>query len=279
MADRTRRTPRTAGTSRPTRVGVVARATGAIGAPLAPGADLAVDRVGGQTGVGTHTIGVVIADAHELMRAGLRMIIDQAPDLAVVGEASTGEQALSALRATRAPVALVEVGLPGMSGIDLLRAIAATDLRANVVMLTTYDHDELVRESFRAGARGYLMKTAPPSMVLDAIRVAAVPHGGSMLSPEITQRLVDGTLRGPIATQSAAHDLSSLTESELKVLRLVAQGMSNQEAAARLMVAETTVKSHMSAVLRKLGLRDRVQCVIAAYSAGLVTPGRGEGRL
>lgn len=221
-------------------------------------------------------VGVVVADAHELMRAGLTMLIDQASDLAVVGEAATGEQALAVVRATRPRVALVEVGLPGMSGIDVLRAlIAEPDVDTQVVMLTTYDHDELVRESFRAGARGYLMKSAPPTMVLDAIRAAASPRGGSMLSPEITQRLVDETLRAPVATQSGEHDLSRLTEAELKVLRLVARGLTNLEVAGRLLVSEATVKSHMSSILRKLDLRDRVQCVIVAYEAGLVTPGRG----
>ncbi|MFM2183984.1 MAG: hypothetical protein RJB61_2278 [Actinomycetota bacterium] len=252
--------------ARPTRTAPPAQ----TGTAAAPGT-----AAGTAAAPGTEPIGVVVADAHELMRAGLRMIIDQAPDLAVVGEAATGEQALSALRATRARIALVEVGLPGMSGIDLLRSVADSDLPTAVVMLTTYDHDELVRESFRAGARGYLMKTAPPSMVLDAIRTAAAPDGGSMLSPEITQRLVDDTMRAPAPTQTGAHDLSTLTESELHVLRHVARGMSNREVADRLMVSETTVKSHMSAVLRKLGLRDRVQCVIAAYETGLVTPGRG----
>lgn len=258
--------------TRPTRTTPAAQGgtAAAAGTAVAPGAAVAPG-----TAAVAEPIGVVVADAHELMRAGLRMIIDQAPDLAVVGEAATGEQALSALRATRARIALVEVGLPGMSGIDLLRAVADSDLPTAVVMLTTYDHDELVRESFRAGARGYLMKTAPPSMVLDAIRTAAAPDGGSMLSPEITQRLVDDTMRAPAPTQTGAHDLSTLTESELHVLRHVARGMSNREVADRLMVSETTVKSHMSAVLRKLGLRDRVQCVIAAYETGLVTPGRG----
>lgn len=221
------------------------------------------------------TTTVIVADAHELMRAGLRMIIDSAPDLTVVGEASTGEQVVTLATTHRPHVALVEVGLPGMSGIDVIRRLANDPSSTTaVVMLTTYDHDELVRESFRAGARGYLMKTAPPSMVLDAIRTAATASGGSMLSPEIAQRLVDDTMLAPTPVRTADHDLSTLSEAELRVLRQVARGHTNQEVANRLLVSEATVKSHMSSILRKLGLRDRVQCVIVAYEAGLVAPGR-----
>ena len=221
------------------------------------------------------TTTVIVADAHELMRAGLRMIIDSAPDLTVVGEASTGEQVITLAATQRPHVALVEVGLPGMSGIDVIRRLANDPSSTTaVVMLTTYDHDELVRESFRAGARGYLMKTAPPSMVLDAIRTAATASGGSMLSPEIAQRLVDDTMLAPTPVRTADHDLSTLSEAELRVLRQVARGHTNQEVANRLLVSEATVKSHMSSILRKLGLRDRVQCVIVAYEAGLVAPGR-----
>jgi DNA-binding NarL/FixJ family response regulator len=221
------------------------------------------------------TIDVVVADAHELMRAGLRMIIDSAPDLAVVGEAATGQQVLTLANTHRPHVALVEVGLPGMSGIDVIRQLANDPTSTtNVVMLTTYDHDQLVRESFRAGARGYLMKTAPPSMVLDAIRAAASPTGGSVLSPEIAQRLVDDTMLAPTPVRTLDHDLSTLSEAELRVLRQVARGHTNREVGARLLISEATVKSHMTSILRKLGLRDRVQCVIVAYEAGLVAPGR-----
>lgn len=217
---------------------------------------------------------VIVADGHELMRAGLRMIIDQAPDLTVIAEAATGEEVLMLAGRTRAHVVLLEVALPGMSGIEVMAHLSADPTNATrAVILTTFDHDELVRESFRAGARGYLIKTAPPTMVLDAIRAAASPRGGTMLSPEITQRLVQQTMRVPRPATNADVDLSMLSDAEMRVLDAVAQGLNNAEVAARLSVSEATVKSHMSAILRKLGVRDRVQCVIAAYRAGLVTPG------
>lgn len=217
-------------------------------------------------------ITVVVAVGQELLRAGLRMIIDQAPDLEVVGEVGAGDRVVGLLETLRPQVVLLEAELPGRSGLDIVRALAERpDPRPRPVMLTTYHHDQLAIESLRAGVRGYLVKTAPPTMVLDALRAAA--GDGTLVSPEITLRLVERNLATPMPVVSGDIDLSSLTEGELRVLHHVARGLSNREIATALTIGEATVKSHMSSILRRLGLRDRVQCVVAAYEAGLVTPG------
>lgn len=217
-------------------------------------------------------ITVVVAVGQELLRAGLRMIIDQAPDLEVVGEVGAGDRVVGLLETLRPQVVLLEAELPGRSGLDIVRALAERpDPQPRPVMLTTYHHDQLAIESLRAGVRGYLVKTAPPTMVLDALRAAA--GDGTLVSPEITLRLVERNLATPMPVVSGDIDLSSLTEGELRVLHHVARGLSNREIATALTIGEATVKSHMSSILRRLGLRDRVQCVVAAYEAGLVTPG------
>ncbi|MCO1658200.1 response regulator transcription factor [Pseudonocardia sp. S2-4] len=206
------------------------------------------------------------------MRAGLAMIIDSEDGLEVVGEADDGAEAVRAARRTRPDVVLMDVRMPGTDGITATGRLVAEDDPAKVVILTTFDADELVYEALRAGASGFLLKDAPAPELVNAVRVVA--QGQAMLSPVITRRLLDDFARRGVAQAQQAPPPGLLTSREHEVLLLVAEGLSNGEIAERLVVGETTVKTHVGRVLAKLGLRDRVQAVVLAYETGLVTPRR-----
>jgi DNA-binding NarL/FixJ family response regulator len=216
---------------------------------------------------------LLIADDQALMRAGFRMILEAQPDLRVVAEAADGVEAVAAAREHRPDVVLMDIRMPRMDGVEATRRLAGH----RVLILTTFNLDEYVIEALRAGASGFLLKDAPPEELVRAVRVVAA--GDALLSPAVTRRLLDSVVRRlPAAATPAPAVLRDLTERELDVLRLVARGMSNSEIAAQLVLGETTVKTHVSHVLDKLGLRDRVQAVVVAYELGLVSPGMVEER-
>ena len=223
------------------------------------------------------SIRVLLVDDHALVRTGFRMVLDIEPDIEVVGEAADGHQAIHSAARLAPDVVLMDVRMPGLDGIAATRAIVAAgdggDAPApKVLILTTFDLDEYVFDSLTAGASGFLLKDVPPEQLTAGIR--AVAGGDALLAPAVTRRLIDefvqaGRRRG--GAPPAA--LDELTPRELEVLRLVAQGLSNAEIAAALVVEETTVKTHVSRLLSKLGLRDRVQAVVLAYESGLVHGG------
>jgi DNA-binding NarL/FixJ family response regulator len=210
----------------------------------------------------------VVADDQPLVRTGLRMVFSDIEDISIVGEAANGREAI-ALAASELPdVVLMDVRMPGVDGIDATRAVTAVDDPPRVLVLTTFDLDEVVYDALRAGASGFLLKDAPEERLVTAIRVVA--EGGSLFAPAVTRRLIEEFARRPRPTTPPA--LATLTERETEVLRLVARGLSNQEIGAELFVSENTVKTHVARVLMKLGLRDRVQAVVLAYESGLVQP-------
>jgi DNA-binding NarL/FixJ family response regulator len=213
---------------------------------------------------------VVIADDQALVRGGFRMILDAKEDMEVVGEANDGAEAVELVTRHEPDVVLMDVRMPTLDGIEATRQIVAAGSPARIVILTTYDVDEYVFAALRAGASGFMLKDVRPPDLVEAIRVVA--GGDALLAPSVTRRLLDrfaGTLPG--AATSPAH-LAGLTEREVEVLRFVALALSNAEIAARLHLTEATVKTHVSSVLRKLALRDRVQAVVFAYDVGLVRP-------
>jgi DNA-binding NarL/FixJ family response regulator len=217
-------------------------------------------------------IRVLLCDEQALVRSGFRMILDAREDLEVVGEAEDGVQAIALARKLNPDVILMDVRMPEVNGVEATRRLVAAGSRARVLILTTFDLDEYVYEAIRAGASGFLLKDVQPSQLVDAIRVVAA--GEALLAPSVTRRLLDRFADTLTDTNGAPPPgLDSLTERELEVLKLLAQGLSNAELADRLFLSETTVKSHISSVLRKLQLRDRVQAVVLAYEAGLVRPG------
>ncbi len=216
-------------------------------------------------------IRILIADDQALVRGGFRMILDAKPDLEVVGEAGDGAQAIALVADLVPDVVLMDVRMPGTDGLEATRQVVASGSPSRVVVLTTYDVDDSVFAALRAGASGFLLKDVRPVDLVEAVRVVA--RGDALLAPSVTRRLLDrfaGALPGSDASSPA--DLAVLTERELEVLRLVALALSNAEIAARLVLTEATVKTHVSAVLRKLGLRDRVQAVVLAYEVGLARP-------
>jgi len=217
-------------------------------------------------------IRVAIADDQELVRAGLRLIIAGEGDLEVVGEAATGEEAVTLARRAQPDVLLMDVRMPGLGGIAATEAIldSAGSGRPRILMLTTFDLDEYVYDAMRVGASGFLLKDVPAEDLVVAIRQAA-RGTDALLAPSVTRRLVE-RFASQRSIGSTHHDLlSELTAREQEVLRLVARGLSNSEIATHLTISETTVKSHVSHVLMKLGLRDRVQAVVLAYETGLVS--------
>ena len=214
-------------------------------------------------------IRVLVADDQEMVRDGIAAILDTEPDLEVVGTAADGLLALDAVRRTEVDVVVMDVRMPHLDGIEATRRIAAAD-RARVLVLTTFDLDEYVYEAVRAGASGFLLKDAPRHRLADAIR--AVARGDMLVDPAVTRRLVERFARGR-AQESGR--LRGLTEREREVLLQIGRGLSNAEIAAALVIGEATVKSHITALLRKPDLRDRVQAVILAYECGLVEPGTG----
>ena len=214
-------------------------------------------------------IRVALADDQELVRTGFRMILESEGDITVVGEAEDGMQACEIVRRDRPDVVLMDVRMPVLDGIAATARIVAAGLPTRVLVLTTFDLDEVVFEALRAGAAGFLLKTGPADDLVRAVRVVAA--GESLLSPSVTRRLVEEFARRPSGAPPAA--VADLTPRELDVLRLVARGLSNAEIAAELFVEASTVKSHVASTLAKLGVRDRVQAVVAAYESGLVVAG------
>ena len=220
-------------------------------------------------------IRVAICDDQALVRDGLRVQLGLVPDIEVVGEASDGEQAVALARREAPDVLVMDIRMPVLDGIEATRRIVAdaATQRVRVLVLTTFDLDEHVYAALSAGASGFLLKDATPEEIVRAIRVVAA--GESLLAPTVTSRLVREIASRPTAGRPRAELLNSLTEREVEVLLLVAQGLSNAELAERLVVSHATAKTHVSRILSKLGLRDRAQLVVAAYEAGLVVPGAG----
>ena len=223
------------------------------------------------------TIGIVVADDHEVVRAGFAALLDTQPDFTVLGTACDGGEAVRVCRELRPDVVLMDVRMPSLDGIEATRQLAgAGDPGPRVLILTTFDLDEYVFDALRAGASGFLLKDVTAERLFDAVRVIAA--GEALLAPAVTRRLIgEFTRLRPAPDALAPTVMVTLTPRETEVLRLVAEGMSNPEIACRLVVTEETVKTHVSHILAKLGLRDRTQAVIAAYESGLVVPGKDHG--
>jgi DNA-binding NarL/FixJ family response regulator len=217
-------------------------------------------------------IRIVIVDDQPLVRAGFRMVLASQPDIEVVGEADDGAQALDLLRHTEADVVVMDIRMPIMDGVEATRRLRHETSGPKVLALTTFDTDSDAFAALQAGASGFLLKTAPPEELMAAIRIVA--GGDAVVAPRITRRLLDRFADQLAPPQDPDASGNPLTEREREVLLLVAQGMSNAEIAARLFVAETTVKTHVGRILTKLGLRDRVQAVVLAYETGLIRPGQ-----
>lgn len=216
------------------------------------------------------TLRVVLADDEAMVRAGLRLLIDGEPDLEVVGEAVDGEDAVRAVAAARPDVVLMDVRMPRLNGLDAARRVleAAPDTR--VLILTTFDEDEVVDEAMRRGVTGFLLKSSPPEDMLDAVRRAGAGQG--VIDPSVVPGVIRRYGAAP-AAPARAPELDVLTPRETDVLRMVGRGLSNAEIAAALFLGETTVKTHLGRVLDKLGLRDRPRAIAFAYESGLISPG------
>ena len=212
-------------------------------------------------------ISVALIDDDALIREGLRMIIDQASDLEVIAIAGNGEEAVRVARDQRPDVMLMDVRMPVLDGIEATRRITAWEDAPRVIILTTFELDEYVFEALRAGASGFLLKRTEPAQLAGAIRVVA--GGEALLSPSVTRRLIEEFTRRP---QVDTNDrLADLTEREREVLLLIARGLSNQELAERLFIADNTVKTHVKRIFTKLGARDRAQAIVIAYESGLMS--------
>jgi DNA-binding NarL/FixJ family response regulator len=221
-------------------------------------------------------IRVLLADDQALIRAGFHVLIDAAGDLQVVGEAVDGAQAVDLARSERADVVLMDIRMPGVDGLEATRRISADEDLAGVkvIILTTFESDEYVYQAIRAGASGFLVKDTEPADLLQAVRVVA--RGDALLSPSVTRRLITDLAtrpERPPAGDRNAGPLNGLTEREREVLGLVAEGLSNDEIAARLFLSPLTSKTHVSRIMTKVNARDRAQLVVLAYETGLVTPG------
>ncbi|WP_236245217.1 response regulator transcription factor [Streptomyces sp. CC210A] len=222
------------------------------------------------------TIRVIIVDDQAMVRAGFAALLSAQPDIDVVGEAPDGRAGIQVGRSSHPDVVLMDVRMPEMDGLaaarELLNPPPGVTHRPKVLMLTTFDVDDYVYEALRAGASGFLLKDAPPADLISAVRVVA--GGEALLAPSVTRRLIeDFAAQRPASRRARSVRLNGLTPRETEVLELVARGLSNQEIAERLVLAEQTVKTHIGRVLAKLGLRDRAQAVVFAYESGLVTPG------
>ena len=218
------------------------------------------------------TIRILVVDDQALIRSGLRMILDAEADMTVVGEAADGREAVESGKRLRPDVILMDVRMPVMDGIDATRKLLGSGLDPdpNVLILTTFDLDEYVYAAIRAGASGFLLKDAPPDDLIHAIRVVA--GGDALLAPSVTRRLIEEFAARP-TPETQPEGMDDLTDREIEVLRSLAAGLSNAEIADALYVSEATVKTHVSHILTKLDLRDRVQAVVVAYESGLVRPG------
>jgi DNA-binding NarL/FixJ family response regulator len=217
-------------------------------------------------------ISVLIADDQTLVRGGFRLILEAQNDIKVVGEAQDGEDALAQARGLRPDVVLMDIRMPKLDGLEATRRLLSGDGESRVLVLTTLDADEYVYEAMKAGASGFLLKDVRPEQLADAVRVVA--SGDALLAPVITRRLIEDFVRRPPPGSGPPVELDELSNRELEVLKLIAQGLSNAEIAASLFLSEATVKTHVTHILGKLRLRDRVQAVVLAYECGLVKPTR-----
>ncbi|MFF0535752.1 response regulator [Streptomyces coelicoflavus] len=220
------------------------------------------------------TIRVLIADDQMMVREGFSVLLNAMPDIEVAGEAVNGREAVTKVRELAPDVVLMDIRMPELNGIEATREIVAADTTSKVLVLTTFDLDEYVYQALRAGASGFLLKDASARQLADGVRVVA--SGGALLAPSVTRRLITEFSKlsdAPRLMSSAQAAYGDLTERETEVLVLIAQGLSNSEIAERLVVAESTIKTHVSRILVKLGLRDRTQAAVFAYEARLVTPG------
>ncbi len=223
------------------------------------------------------SIRVLIADDEALVRRGFKMILDAEPDLEVVGEAADGQAAVELATNREADIVLMDIRMPGMDGIEATRRIVAAD-GPQVIVVTTFGVDEHVFQALRAGASGFLLKNTPPEQLAEAVRL--VSRGDALIAPEVTRSLIEAFARTPDASIPAPAQLrNTLTPREIEVLTLLAHGVSNAEIAETLFISEATVKTHVSHILTKLGLRDRTQAVVLAYESGLVEPPGGRQRL
>ncbi|MDP8910254.1 MAG: response regulator transcription factor [Chloroflexota bacterium] len=214
---------------------------------------------------------VLIADDQGIVRDGLQLILDSQEDIEVVGEAADGLQALQLARELQPDVVLMDIRMPKLDGIEATRRLTAESCAPRVLVLTTFGENHYVYEAMRAGASGFLLKDSERRHLLHAVRVVAA--GDELLDPSITRHLIERLTHRPPKADGVPAELEDLSTRELAVTRLVARGLSNSEIAAQLVVSEATVKSHVASILRKLGLRDRVQVVIRAYESGFVEPG------
>ena len=217
------------------------------------------------------TVRVLLVDDQALVRAGFRMILGAEDDLSVVGEAEDGDDAVRLARSLRPDVVLMDIQMPRLDGVEATRQIVAepgTDTR--VVILTTFERDEYIFEALRVGASGFLLKNAPPEELLHAVRMVA--DGNALLSPSVTRRVIEQYATTTPVSKHVTDSLAGLTDREREVLCSLASGKSNAEVATTLYVSEGTIKTHVSHILTKLALRDRMQAVVFAYESGLVTP-------
>jgi DNA-binding NarL/FixJ family response regulator len=224
-------------------------------------------------------ISIIVADDHEVVRTGFAAMLDTQPDFTVLGTASDGASAVQACRTLRPDLIIMDIRMPGVDGIEATRQLSSSDQPPKVLILTTFDLDKYVFDALRAGASGFMLKDVTAEQLYEAVRVVAA--GEALLAPAVTRRLIREFARlgsspapgaGPVTAVPPA--LAALTPRETEVLRLVARGLSNTEIAARIIVTEDTVKSHVSRMLAKLGLRDRTQAVVTAYESGLIIPSR-----
>jgi DNA-binding NarL/FixJ family response regulator len=218
-------------------------------------------------------IRVVVADDQDLVRAGFRMILDQEPDIEVVGEAADGAAAVDLALQVLPDVILMDIRMPELDGLTATRRIVSAHQATRILILTTFDREDYVYEALSAGASGFLLKTAPPSRLVEGVRTVHADE--ELLAPSITRRLIADYVTRPRPSSDDRH--AQLTDRELEVLLLLAEGRSNAEIAAQLVVSDATVKTHVNHLLSKLQVRDRVQAVIYAYESGLVQPGRAPG--
>jgi DNA-binding NarL/FixJ family response regulator len=212
------------------------------------------------------TIKVLVADDQSMVRAGFRMLLAREPDIEVIAEASNGRDAVHQAARFGPTVVLMDIRMPELDGLEATRRILAADDKARVLILTTFDLDEYVYEALRAGASGFVLKDDPPEQLLEAIRVVA--GGDALLSPSITKRVIKQFTR--IRSPSPPEQLGDLTQREADVFRLIARGLSNAEIGRELYISEATVKTHITHILQKLDLRDRVQAVVLAHESGLL---------
>ena len=218
------------------------------------------------------SISVLIVDDQAMVRAGLRMLLEAEPDIQVVGEAEDGAVAVSSVLSLSPDVVLMDIQMPVMDGLEATQHIMAKQSKVptRVLILTTFERDEYIFESLRSGASGFILKNAPPEDLVKAIRVVA--EGDALLAPSVTRRIIAEFAKKPM-TKTYEEEMKRLTEREIEVLRLVARGKTNEEIASELIIGESTVKTHVSNLLTKLDLRDRVQAVVFAYEGGLVQSG------